>query len=175
MALFTPQYVDEQKRLHAAEEAYGSRGYYWGYMAAGIARIENCHSVLDYGCGKGTLGNTLRGAGIDCREYDPGVPGKEVPPEPADLVVSVDVMEHIEPDLLNNVLDDLVRLTNKVLFVAISTRLSGRTMSDGRNTHLIVKGDGWWRRKLEKRRFVLRRVWKTGIKEWVAMMNAPRR
>lgn len=175
MALVTPDYVDEQRLLHEAK-AYGSRGFNWGYLVAGIARIEKCASVLDYGCGKGTLRETLDRAGIDARGYDPAVETFAAPPRKADLVVSVDVLEHIEPDCLDDVLDHLGALTLKTLFVAISTIPAKRYLSDGRNAHLIVEDGDWWRPKFEARGFTIRRVWPaTAIPEWVALMQAKAR
>jgi cyclopropane fatty-acyl-phospholipid synthase-like methyltransferase len=58
--LYTPEYAAEQRRLHTEQAAYGSRGFYWAYLAAGIAQLEQCKTVLDYGCGKGTIGNSFR-------------------------------------------------------------------------------------------------------------------
>lgn len=170
MDLISSEYVREQQILHEAA-AYGSRGFNWGYLIAGIAKIETCVSVLDYGCGKGTLGRTLRKAGIDAREYDPAVEAFSGRPKRADMVVSVDVLEHIEPDCVDAVLDDIRNLTGKILFVAISTRPAKRWLTDGRNTHLIVEEGEWWRPRLEQRGFTVRRVWLTGIPEWVAMLQ----
>lgn len=171
MALITSDYVREQEILHEAP-AYGSRGFNWGYLVAGIAKIEGCVSVLDYGCGKGTLGRTLRKAGIDARDYDPAVKEFSRDPKRADLVVSVDVLEHLETECVDAVLDDLRDKAIKRLFVAISTRPAKRFLTDGRNTHLIVEEGDWWRPKLEKRGFQVRRVWLTGIPEWVALLQA---
>lgn len=174
MTLFTTEYVVEQRRLHREQAAYGSRGFYWAYLAAGMAQLEGCKSILDYGCGKGTIGKSFRESGLNIvRDYDPAIPGKDKAAERADLVICVDVMEHIEPGCLNAVLFDLARVTGKILFVAISTIPSKRTMSDGRNTHLIVECDDWWRARFEDVGFKVRRVWKTGMQEWVCMMNAP--
>ncbi len=170
MALITPEYVREQELLHASS-AYGSRGFNWGYLIAGIAKIERCASVLDYGCGKGTLGRTLRGAGIDARDYDPAVVAFSERPKRADLVVSVDVLEHLELECVDEVLEDLRSLTGKVLFVAISTRPAKRWLTDGRNSHLIVQEGDWWRPRLERCGFTVRRVWLTGIPEWVALLQ----
>lgn len=174
MNLFTEPYAAEQRRLHEGQAAYGSRGFYWAYLVAGIAQLEGCKSVLDYGCGKGTIRKSFNEAGLSIvEEYDPAIVGKEKLPSPADLVVCVDVMEHIEYDCLNAVLNHLKDVTRKILFVAIATAPSKRTMSDGRNTHLIVQNDDWWRAVFEDKGFKVRRVWKTALQEWVCMMNAP--
>lgn len=174
MTLFSEAYALEQRRIHTEQEAYGSRGFNWGYLAAGIARLEDCHSILDYGCGKGTIGKMFRESGLNIvSDYDPAIKGKDKPPAPADLTIAVDVMEHIEPECLDAVMADLRRVTKKILFVAIPSIPSKRWMRDGRNTHLIQESDEFWRGKFEVVGFRVRRIWKTAIPEWVAMMNAP--
>lgn len=171
MALITASYVEEQKLLHQSE-AYGSRGFNWGYLIAGITIVEGVKSILDYGCGKGTLAKTLQNAGFDVRRYDPAISEFAAAPAKAQLVACVDVLEHIEPDCLDDVLDHLAALTKRILFVAISTRKAKRFLSDGRNSHIIIQdGESWWRPKFEKRGLEVRRVWQTGIDEWVALMQ----
>ena len=77
-------------------------------------------------------------------EYDPAIVGKDQEPEPADLVVCTDVLEHIEPDYLDEVLLHLRTKVKKRLFFAISLRPAGKTLADGRNAHLIVESAEWW-------------------------------
>jgi hypothetical protein len=171
--LITPDYVKEQIKLHA-DPAYGSGSHRYAYLIAGMARIEDCQTILDYGAGKGTLASVLRGAGIECAEYDPGVPGKQGKPEPADLVTCLDCLEHIEPACLSDVLDDLARLARKKLFVDISCKFTKfRWLSDGRNSHLIVNEPPWWIEKFEAKKFRVLREWNTGVKAWVAMLQPP--
>ena len=104
-------------------------------------------SLLDYGCGKGLLARELD---FPIWEYDPAIPGKDNPPRAADMVVCVDVLEHIEPDYLSNVLFDISRCTKKVCYLVISTRPATKTLPDGRNTHLIQEGRDWWVEKLKE-------------------------
>ena len=47
--------------------------------------------------------------------YDPVFPEYGEPKE-ADLVCCIDVLEHIEPPYLKNVLQDLSKITNKIGF-----------------------------------------------------------
>lgn len=169
MALITPAYIAEQKKLHE-QEAYGSRGFNWGYLVAGIAKIEACNTILDYGCGKGTLVKTLTQAKLACTGYDPAVSKFANPPSVSDLVACTDVLEHVERACLPAVLDDIVRLCRRRLFVAISTIKAKRFLSDGRNAHLIIEDGSWWRPKFEARGFHVRRVWDSD-KEWVALME----
>lgn len=171
--LITPSYVKEQWKLHA-DPSYGSGSHRHAYLVAGMACIEECKTILDYGAGKGTLGTVLRSAGFQVAEYDPGFPGKEATPEPADLVTCLDVMEHIEPECFNDVIADLKRLTRKRLFVDIATKFTKfRWLSDGRNSHLLVHDVSWWTGKFTKHGFRVLREWNTGLAAWVALMQPP--
>lgn len=173
--LITPAYAKEQYMLHQ-DPKYGSGSHRHAYLVAGIARLEKCNTILDYGCGKGTLGNLLRGAGIELSEYDPGILEKSNRPKPADLVTCLDVMEHIEPSCLDDVINDLAQLAIKRLFVDISTRFTkSRWLSDGRNSHLIVNEGKWWSDEFSKRGFKIFRTWNTGVQAWVALMKPPKK
>ena len=145
MALITPEYRELQQKLHATGKyALGVNSLSCAGMLAGIA--EPGASVLDYGCGNGHLKPLL--AGYDVREYDPCIDGKDGKPEPADYVVCSDVLEHIEPDLLDNVLGHINSLTRKRALLIISTRPAGKTLADGRNAHLIIEDLAWWKERL---------------------------
>ena len=61
------------------------------------------------------LSNAL--TGFDVRNYDPCIPEYATPPSPAELVVCTDVLEHIEPDKLDAVLNDIIRLSSKGAFL----------------------------------------------------------
>ena len=76
--------------------------------------------------------------------YDPGVPEYAGDPVPAEMVVCIDVLEHIEPDCLDAVMDHLEELTQKVLFATVHTGPAGKTLPDGRNAHLIQKSYEFW-------------------------------
>ena len=54
------------------------------------------------------------------------------------------MLENIEPDCLDDVLDDLQRVTRKNLFVEVSTQKAIHKLPDGRNAHLIVEPCRWW-------------------------------
>ncbi len=145
MPLMTPEYMELQKALHATGN-YGK-----GVDAAECARVIReiaplGASVLDYGCGQGHLGRLLV-PDYDVREYDPCINGKDGKPEPADYVVCADVMEHVEPELVETVIAHLRELAVKRLVLVIATRPSGKNLEDGRNAHLIVESIGWWKEK----------------------------
>lgn len=144
--LITPGYLDQQRELHG-NELYGTSGGRWSPTVSQIAHMFGCTEILDYGCGKGTLKANLGGI---VREYDPSIPGKDHDPEPADMVVCTDVLEHIEPDLLDDVLQHLASKVRKVLFFSVSSRPAKKTLPDGRNAHLIIQPREWWLERMRK-------------------------
>ncbi len=89
------------------------------------------------------------------REYDPAIEGKDGRPVFADLVVCTDVLEHIEPDRLDNVLTHLRTLARRAVFVVINTQPSNKTLTDGRNAHLIVEPAVWWYERLQVAAFTV--------------------
>lgn len=148
------EYRKLNRELHETKSSYGSEGWRHGERVLELREENEAHTVLDYGCGRGTLKNAL-GSPEWVFEYDPAIPGKDARPGMADIVVCTDVLEHIEPDLLDNVLLDLVRLTRKVAYLVIATRQSVKLLSDGTSPHKIVENAQWWREKLAEKFFIL--------------------
>lgn len=141
------EYIELNRQLHDANHNYGGHGDRYADVIKKLVKKRHIKSVLDYGCGKGALGAALD---FPIWEYDPCVPGKEAAPRPAEMVVCTDVLEHIEPENLDAVLEDLRRVTKLVGFFAIHTGQSGKTLADGRNTHLIQQDKEAWRELLSK-------------------------
>lgn len=108
---------------------------------------------MDYGAGKGRLGESLKTMGIEPKitHYDPAIKEWSEKPSPKECVACIDVLEHIEPELLDNVLDDLKTLTKKVGVFTVHTGPAIKTLSDGRNAHLIQKPSSWWIPKIISR------------------------
>jgi len=113
----------------------------------------NISNILDYGAGYPGLKSVLGGkySKYNVTEYDPGIESKSNTPEPQEYVVCSDVLEHIEPEFIDNVLDDLKRVITNKGFFTISCREALMILSDGRNAHLIQKPREWWKEKLLKR------------------------
>lgn len=142
--LISKAYRAEQVRLHAQPQGYGGKGKKWAATVRALAAARDCTSVLDYGCGQGSLAVALEGSGLSCREYDPAIPGKDGPPSFADLVVCTDVLEHVEREYLPTVLAHLRGLARKVVLLVVALDLSNKTLTDGRNAHLILESAEWW-------------------------------
>lgn len=154
--LISEDYRALNATLHKDDYQFGMSGQKWAQPVHEFAIQLGAATVLDYGAGKGTLRVALGNVGYDIREYDPSVPHMSATPLPADLVTCTDVLEHIEPENIDDVLDDLARLAKVAVFLVISTRKAGRILADGRNAHLIVEPADWWIPKLLAR-------WKVGM------------
>lgn len=167
-------YVSEQIRLHADPRGYGQRGRKWAeHVLALVDRFE-ARSVLDYGCGTGSLGAALRVARertLRIEEYDPAIPGKDGVVHFADLVTVTDVLEHVEPDKIGAVLRHIRQLSRKAVFVVISLVETAKTLSDGQQAHVLLRSVAWWRSAVQLSGF--RIVEEPAIKtekQWVAVL-----
>lgn len=145
--LITDEYRRLNQELHHLG-SYGRKGDKWKQRVIDLIEQYKPATILDYGCGQGALGRSLE---RNISEYDPAIPGKDAMPEPADLVICTDVLEHIEPDLLDSVLEHLQSVTVSHLFAVICTRPAKKFLPDGRNAHLIVEPWSFWKERLEKR------------------------
>ena len=143
----TQDYLALNRELHARGE-YGVSGSRWAPTVLQVADMLGTRDILDYGCGQRTLEQAL---GFAIRNYDPCIAGLDAPPAPADLVVCTDVLEHIEPACVDDVLDDLQRLTLQAALLVIANRPAKKTLPDGRNAHLIQQGREWWQVRLAVR------------------------
>lgn len=176
--LISPAYVGEQRALHLLPRGYGGKGDKWASGVAGLVAEYACSSVLDYGCGQGALSRRLRDAvstAVRIDDYDPAIPGKDQLPSFADLVVCTDVLEHIEPERLPTVLKHLGILARKAVFVVIATRPSNKTLSDGRNAHLILESAEWWAATMRAAGFTIHEGPASPLqkpsREWVAVLT----
>lgn len=149
--LISPEYLDLQRQMHAAPRGYGRKGDKWAAVVEEIARTIKANTILDYGCGQGSLGRVLRASGWNVAEYDPAIAGKNASPDPAGLVVCTDVLEHIEEACIDTVLDHLRRVTLGCLFAVISTVPAQKLLPDGRNAHVLQRPPEWWHEKLSAR------------------------
>lgn len=150
--MITDSYRDQMRTLHSTNEAFGTTAPKHADRISEIINRAGITNILDYGCGKGLLGESLK---LDHKArvhlYDPGIPGLDERPEPQEMVCCIDVLEHIEPDYLDSVLDDLQSLTQRVGFFTIGTTPAVKILPDGRNAHLIQEPPEWWLPKIMQR------------------------
>lgn len=140
--------------LHNTDDKYGNRDDGAGVatrLPAAILRLHElglCNSVLDYGTGKGALTKRLQTElpeTISVKGYDPAVTFYEERPEnPVDLLVCLDVLEHIEMANIDAVLKDIHSLTKQFCYLVIDLQPAVKTLSDGRNAHILLAPPEWW-------------------------------
>tara|TARA_R110000796_G_scaffold65782_2_gene151812 strand:+ start:23514 stop:24089 length:576 start_codon:yes stop_codon:yes gene_type:complete len=139
--LISEEYRKLNKQMHVNKKGYGSHGQRWANHVLSLAKAMKSEDVLDYGCGKSTLAANMP---FDIKQYDPAIEKHSVLPEPADLLVCTDVLEHIEPACIDDVLNDIYSLSKKGVFLVIHNGPAVKHLPDGRNAHLIQQNEIWW-------------------------------
>lgn len=145
MQLITEQYRDLNAREHQAQNGYGVNGQRHLQTVIKLAEGLQCTTALDYGCGQASLSKAAkRVSTVKFQNYDPAIEEYAALPEPADLVVCTDVLEHVEPECLYAVLQHIDQLTLKVAYLEIACRPAKRVLADGRNAHINQQSGSWW-------------------------------
>jgi hypothetical protein len=135
--------TDEYKMLLAEkhkEEDWGNSALYWINYILELSLRHDCKTILDYGSGKGALKSRLEH--IEVLEYDP--PLEKYDCEMCDMLVCVDVMEHVEPQYTLPIIQNLSLLYRKSYFIAIDTKPAKHLLPDGRNAHINLKTHQEW-------------------------------
>lgn len=146
--LISEDYKQQQQEMHNNPN-YGVASVSFAPIVTDIINKAGFTEILDYGCGKGRLAGAIRpDHNVTIQLYDPGMPGYDEEPEPMQFVTCIDVLEHVEPDSLDAVLDDLKEKTLVMGFFTIHTGPAMKVLPDGRNAHLIQEDYKWWLPKL---------------------------
>jgi hypothetical protein len=149
--IISEEYKNQLELMHTG------RGEKIGYgIEPAVKLIETIKSypittVLDFGCGQGKMIIRLMEIfpNLKIQGYDPGVERYAVfPTTPVDLIHSADVLEHIEPDYLVDVLTKLWNL-GQYQYHNIACHPAKKTLPDGRNCHLIIEEPEWWLEKIK--------------------------
>lgn len=115
---------------------------------------NNPNSILDFGCSHGALIEKLK---LDFPNisvidgYDPGVEKfSEFPSRVYDVLISNDVIEHIEPRYLDLTLSNIEKLFTNRAWIIIACYPAVKRLPDGRNAHLSVHPPDTWIRKINQ-------------------------
>lgn len=172
--LISEEYREMQQQLHRNPN-YGMASVNFAPMVAQVIEAVGASELLDYGAGKGRLGIALKQhiqKPLSIQHYDPAIPEWAAPARPCIVVACIDVLEHIEPALLDNVLDDLQRVTARVGIFTVHSGPAVKLLPDGRNAHLIQQPPAWWLPKFMAR-FELSTFNRTKKGFWVVVERLP--
>jgi hypothetical protein len=150
--LLTDYYKSVLEQEHANGE-WGVASVHYAPRVANMMKRYNLNEVLDYGAGAGNLEKTLKTILPDVivYNYEPGIPKWNIIPSPCKMVACIDVIEHIEPECIDSVLDDLERVIEGYAFISISTTLANRVLNNGWNAHICLKDPQEWKEIFERR------------------------
>jgi hypothetical protein len=155
MTTVTDEYKALLKQTHAQanpKKPWGLSGgrNFGSRVVEFLEKRPEIKTVLDYGAGQRTLekfvkANCSRYSELVWTNYDPGIDGIDtLPEEKFDLIVSSDVLEHVEPEQLPQVLKYLYEHNKYYQYHLIACDPCGSKLPDGRNAHLIVEHPDWW-------------------------------
>ena len=139
------EYLNLQKDLHLRSD-YGTASLGIAPEVKKIFEENKLTSISDYGAGKCNLQKKLIQLGLkdfDYFPYDPVFP-EYGSPKKADLVCCIDVLEHIEESFIENVINELRNITDKLAYFTIALKPAGKILKDGRNAHILLKSEDWW-------------------------------
>jgi hypothetical protein len=173
-ALISEDYRALQRQLHE-DPNYGKASLQFAPIVAELIELAGAGELLDYGAGKGRLGLSLREfvkRPLTVHHYDPAVPHWAARPRPCAFVACIDVLEHVEPDFIDNVLEDLKRVTIGVGFFTVHTEPAFKQLPDGRNAHLTQRPAQWWVPQIMER-FELVSYNRVDSGFWVAVQAKP--
>ena len=168
----SPEYQQLIRELHEREDSFGGGRHV--PVVAQLMRKFNVGTLSDYGAGKMRLADVLRkefALEFDYFPYDPAFP-EYGPAAPADLVCCIEVLEHIEPDHIDTVLEELASITLKYGFFTVHCADSGKFLADGRNAHILQRPISWWLTKLS-RNFEIQWLTKTGLNSFAVLLTRP--
>src|SRR4051794_14502543 len=118
MPVTSADLIAQYRQLHASS----------GYGATSIKNlrflrpeIQLLHptSILDYGCGKSPLLDRLElGYPVELLRYDPAIPAIATPPDkPVDLLLNIDVLEHVPEADLDAVVGHMATLGRNAIII----------------------------------------------------------
>jgi len=153
--MYSKSYIKQLRSLHtdsSRPQGFGGKPKKLGKFHTWMDAWKPS-SLLDYGCGKGHVLADIRDQYKNtlCEGYDPAVKLFEgLPNKTYDCVFSNDVLEHIEPNYVEEVLEHINSLANKYIWLRIDTLPARKTLPDGRNAHITLESSDWWLEKINK-------------------------
>ncbi len=142
--------IDQYREIHASQ-SYGTTAIRNLRFIRPEIELLKPATILDYGCGQSNLMDALK---LDCpvktSRYDPAIAAiADKPPGVFDLLINIDVLEHIEEDDLDEVIADM-RTSCRNAIIIIDMKPAKAILFDGRNAHVTVRPRSWWQERLSR-------------------------
>jgi hypothetical protein len=146
--MISEKYKTMLKEIHDSTP-FGKRSKIPKYLKDFVDRTKPT-SILDFGCGKGRLVARLQEdfPTIMIQGYDPGNTIFDINLDEirVDLLISTDVLEHVEPEHIDKTLEYL-STKSRYIYHLIALSPAKLILPDGRNAHLIQESPDWWRQR----------------------------
>ncbi|MEN6621484.1 MAG: methyltransferase domain-containing protein [Smithella sp.] len=140
--MISDDYKKQNQELHNRPNGFGGGGHKHLPEISRLVTDEGIETILDYGCGQASLSRHCQ---FNITNYDPCVDVySNKPTSKFDLVVCTDVLEHVEPEHLKDVIDDVFNYANKCVYFCIACLPANKTLPDGRNAHLTQEQPDFW-------------------------------
>lgn len=161
------QYAD----IHATK-VYGNTSVKNARFIRPAIKLLRPSSVIDFGCGQSLLIDQL---GLDypveTRRYDPAIPAyREKPTGVYDLLINVDVLEHIPEQDLDPIVEEMRSLCKDAIII-VDTIPAKLILPNGQNAHATIKPKAWWADKLGRHfphlvPITVARSWRAAFRTW---------
>ena len=155
---WTDEYAEMQRQLHQGghyglwgdhEQVMVSRGVLSLYGA-----LKRPLTLMDYGAGSGALGRSVENLfkAVSVTNYDPFHPkwAGQADPGVHDIITCCDVMEHVEPQCVENTLKYIADHCRYMAIFTIAIEEASKLLPDGRNAHVTIRSPAWWQTKIAK-------------------------
>lgn len=160
-----------------AERIYGTSSVKHIPFVRPWVHVRQPRSIIDYGCGQSHFTDLLKlGPQVRTVRYDPAIPDyAALPTESFDLLINIDVLEHIEEADVDTVLAEMRALSPNAIII-IDTKAAHHTLPDGRNAHVTLRPHAWWHKKLSQHfdhvePISTRRSSRAGFKTWPSTVS----
>ena len=145
------------------DEAYNGRSTLgFAKLIKGIIYKNQITNMLDYGCGKAFFyDNPFEIKGLKIKSlrdfwalkidlFDPCYENYSVIDENKiyDLVISIDVLEHIPEQDIDWVLDRIIGKAKKYVFMNVACYSAAALLPNGKNAHININNHKWWFEKI---------------------------
>ena len=151
-------------RSSPAEAYNGKSTLQFAKLIKDIINKNQITTMLDYGCGKGFFyDNPFEVKGLKVNSlrdywdtkidlYDPCYEKNSIIDENKiyDLVISIDVLEHIPSQDINWVLEKIFSKAKKYVFINVACYSAFALLPNGKNAHINVNDQHWWAEKILK-------------------------